>query len=102
MPTEVISLLIAFCSICIAFANSLGNSRKDASAAEGRMTQVITKLDFISDDLKDIKADYRRVSVELQDVRDIAVKAQASAASAHKRIDSADIDHYGTTIGGTN
>jgi hypothetical protein len=101
MPTETISLIIAFLGVCIAFATSMSNARKDASKAEGRMGEIITKLDFISDDLKDIKADYRRISVELQEVRDIAVRAQASAASAHKRIDSADLEHH-AGIGGTN
>lgn len=95
MPTEVISLIIAFVGVCIAFMGSLSNSRKDGEREAGRISEVIAKLDFISDDLKDMKADYRSVARELQDVREIAVKAQASAASAHKRIDSAGIDHNG-------
>jgi outer membrane murein-binding lipoprotein Lpp len=93
MPTEVISLVIAFVGVCIAFAGSLGNARKDSERAAGRISEVIAKLDFISDDLKEMKADYRSVTRELQDVRDIAVRAKASADSAHKRLDSAGIEH---------
>ena len=92
MPTEVISLVIAFVGVCIAFMGSLSNSRKDSERAAGRMSEVIAKLDFISDDLKDMKADYRRTMTELQEVRDIAIQAKASAASAHKRLDSAGIE----------
>lgn len=93
MSTEVISLVIAFVGVCIAFIGFLGNARKDSERAAGRMSEVIAKLDFISDDLKEIKADYRSVTRELQDVRDIAVRAKASADSAHKRLDSAGIEH---------
>ncbi len=93
MPTEVISLVIAFVGVCIAFMGSLSSSRKDSERAAGRMSEVIAKLDFISDDLKDMKADYRRTMNELQEVRDIAIQAKASAASAHKRLDSAGIEH---------
>ena len=95
MPSETISLVIAFVGVCIAFAGSLSNARKDSERAAGRISEVIAKLDFISDDLKDIKADYRSVTRELQDVREIALKAAASADSAHKRIDGAGIDHNG-------
>lgn len=95
MPTDVISLVIAFMGVCVAFASSLGNSRKDAERTAGRISEVIAKLDFISDDLKEMKADYRSVTRELQDVREIAIEAKASADSAHRRIDSAGLDHDG-------
>lgn len=96
MPTEVISLVIAFVGVCIAFMGSLSNSRKDSERAAGRISEIIAKLDFISDDLKDMKADYRSVMAELQSVRDIAVKAMASADTANKRLDGAGINGHGT------
>lgn len=96
MPTEIISLVIAFVGVCIAFIGFLGSARKDSEQAAGRMSQVIAKLDFIADDLKDMKADYRNVMRELQDVRDIAVKAMTSADNANKRLDGAGIDGHGT------
>lgn len=92
MPTELLSLLVAFVGVCIAFMGSLSNSRKDSERAAGRISEVITKLDFISDDLKDMKADYRRITSEMQEVREIAVQAKASAETANKRIDSAGLD----------
>jgi outer membrane murein-binding lipoprotein Lpp len=95
MPIEVISVVIAFVGACIAFAGMLGNARKDSDRAAGRMSEVIAKLDFIGDDIKEMKADYRNVSTELKEVRDIAVRAKASADSAHKRLDSAGIDQHG-------
>ena len=90
MPTEMLSLLVAFVGVCIAFASSLSNGRKDAERTAGRMSEVIARLDFISDDIKDIKADYRSITNKLQTVRDIAVGAKVSADSAHKRIDALD------------
>ncbi len=98
MPTEVISLVIAFAGACIAFAGMLGNARKESDAAAGRISEVIAKLDFIGDDIKEMKADYRNVATELKEVRDIAVRAKASADSAHKRLDSAGIDYHSAKI----
>ena len=98
MPTEVISIVIAFVGACIAFAGMLANARKESDQAAGRMSEVIAKLDFIGDDIKEMKADYRTVQTELREVRDLAVRAKASADSAHKRLDSAGIDHHGVNI----
>lgn len=92
MPTEVISIIIAFVGVCVAFVGTLANAQKDNAKAEGRMAEIVTKLDFIGDDLKDMKASYRSVTNELQAVRDIANRAQESANSAHKRLDRAGID----------
>lgn len=94
MPTDVISIIIAFVGVCIAFVGFLANARNDSAKAEGRMGEIVTKLDFIGDDLKDLKASYRSVTSELQAVRDIATRAQESASSAHKRLDRAGIDRH--------
>lgn len=92
MPIEVISLLIAFAGVCLAFVGSISNARKDSEQEAGRMAEIMAKLDFIGNDIKDIKADYRSVTSELQNVRDIAIQARASASSAHKRLDDAGIE----------
>lgn len=92
MPTEVISLVIAFVSVVIAFVGALSRAQTDHAKSERRSAEIVTKLDFIGDDIKDMKANYRNIAHELQAVREIAVNAAASASSAHKRLDRAGID----------
>lgn len=92
MPIETISLLIAFAGVCLALLNNVNSARHDSARNEGRMSEIMTKLDFIGDDIKDMKASYRSLTNEIQAVRDLAIEAQESAASAHKRLDRAGID----------
>lgn len=48
---------------------------------------LITKLENISDDLKDIKRDYRDTYIEVQNLRERVVAVEASLKSYHKRLD---------------
>ena len=96
-----ISLTIAGFAALVAFVTYLrGNVREDKHAAEDR-AETSTKLDIISNDIKDIKAENRRYSSELRDVHEIAVHARERADAAHERLDRAGIDSQGTR-GGSN
>ena len=90
-----ISLGIAGFAALVAFVTYLrGNVRADRRDAEDR-AETSTKLDFISNDIKDIEAENRRYSTELRDVREIAVHARERADAAHERLDRAGIDTQG-------
>ncbi len=90
-----ISLGIAGFAALVAFVTYLrGNVRADRQDAETQ-AETSTKLDFIANDLKDIKAENRRYSSELRDVREIAVHARERADAAHERLDRAGIDKQG-------
>lgn len=93
--TIELSLLLS--GISIAFAIYFGistkkrNDRKDAEEnAENRATtntMVITKLENMADDIKDIKRDYHESRQEMQELRDRVITVEQSLKSYHKRLD---------------
>lgn len=96
MPLTVeFSLLLTVISVCSAvyfgLANKQRNDKKDMqSDAEERTatnTMVLTKLENIADDVKDIKRDYRETRQEVQHLRDRVIAVEQSLKSYHKRLD---------------
>ncbi len=93
--TIELSLLLS--GISVAFAIFFGisskarNEKKDTEQeTEDRAsthTMLITKLENISDDLKDIKRDYRDTRMEVQSLRERVVAVESSLKSYHKRLD---------------
>lgn len=98
--TVEISLLLS--GISVAFAIFFGissknrNDRKDTEQeTEDRAsthTLLMTKLENIADDVKDIKRDYRETNIEVQNLRERVVAAEQSLKSYHKRLDGAKTD----------
>lgn len=91
----------AFITTCIGVAGfiiaaiTLGMKSREGSKEEAEFDATIgTKLDFISSDIKDIKADQRSFRSEINDVRRIAVLAQERAEAAHSRLDRSGIDDH--------
>ena len=60
---------------------------KDAENRATTNTMVITKLENMADDIKDIKRDYRESRQEVQDLRDRVIAVEQSLKSYHKRLD---------------
>ena len=93
--TVEISLLLS--GISVAFAVFFGissknrNDRKDTEQeTEDRAsthTLLMTKLENIADDVKDIKRDYRETNIEVQNLRERVVAVEQSLKSYHKRLD---------------
>ena len=93
--TVEISLLLS--GISVAFAVFFGissknrNERKDTEQeTEDRAsthTLLMTKLENIADDVKDIKRDYRETNAEVQNLRERVVAVEQSLKSYHKRLD---------------
>lgn len=85
---SVIAVLISAFSV---ITSTKRNERKDTEGeAEDRAsthTMLITKLENISDDLKDIKRDYRDTRMEVQNLRERVVAVESSLKSYHKRLD---------------
>lgn len=50
-----------------------------------------TTLDFISNDLKELKVDVRSFNRDLQDVRTIAISAENEAKRANDRLDQLNV-----------
>ena len=98
--TVEISLLLS--GISVAFAIFFGissksrNERKDTEQeTEDRAsthTLLMTKLENIADDVKDIKRDYRETNIEVQNLRERVVAVEQSLKSYHKRLDGEKTD----------
>lgn len=98
--TVEISLLLS--GISVAFAVFFGissknrNDRKDTEQeTEDRAsthTLLMTKLENIADDVKDIKRDYRETNIEVQNLRERVVAVEQSLKSYHKRLDGQKTD----------
>lgn len=98
--TVELSLLLS--GISVAFAIFFGissksrNDKKDTEQeTEDRATThtlLMTKLENIADDVKDIKRDYRETRIEVQDLRDRVIAVEQSLKSYHKRLDGIKTD----------
>ena len=83
--------------ISVAFAIFFGissksrNDKKDTEQeTEDRAathTLLMTKLENIADDVKDIKRDYRETNAEVQNLRERVIAVEQSLKSYHKRLD---------------
>lgn len=97
LTSATVSAAVALASLVVAIVAAASSRSRANAKAEGRISEVLTKLDFIADDLKEIKANYRKMADELQNVRDMAVAARESAKNAHKRLDYMEEHHIGGT-----
>ena len=59
----------------------------------GQITTVIVKLENIAEGISEIKADIRNVKEDVQTLRERIVAVEASAKSAHKRMDTLENMH---------
>lgn len=82
-----ISIIIAIIGCLVGISGWVRNLRSDAEKEEGETSEIKTSLDFISNDIKDLKVDVRAFNRDLQDVRTIAVSAENEAKRANDRID---------------
>lgn len=88
MDISTISVIIAIIGCLVGAAGWLRNTRTDASQQKAAESEIKTKLDFMSNDIKEVKVDVRAFSRDLQDVRTIAISAEAEAKRANSRIDN--------------
>lgn len=93
--TIEISLLLTVISVgCAVYfgvsakrRNDKQDTQNDAEERAATNTMVITKLENIADDVKDIKRDYRETRQEVQGLRDRVIAVEQSLKSYHKRLD---------------
>ena len=98
--TIELSLLLS--GVSIAFAIYFGistkrrNDRKDVEeSVEERATAntlMMTKLEAIGEDIKDIKREYKETRQEVQQLHDRVLIVEQSLKSYHKRLDGAKTD----------
>lgn len=97
-----IELSLLLTGISVAFAVFFGlstksrNDRKDikddTEEKAATHTLLMTKLENIADDVKDIKRDYRETNADVQNLRERVVAVEQSLKSYHKRLDGQKTD----------
>lgn len=97
MPTldesiAMLTFVIAIIGCVIAVSSFYSDRRTEAKKDEHSITSLSTKLDFISEDVKDIKADQRAFQRDINEVRNIALSAKNRADAAHRRLDCIELD----------
>ena len=87
-----ISATVALLALIVAFVGMLRNSKNDTTADAASHAEVITKLDFIINDTKELKAEIRSNREEVSRLRTRVEHAVDMAEAAHRRMDRAGID----------
>ena len=85
--STIISVAISLGSLLIAFGGLLHTLKKDAAKTEASFASLDTSLQFIKDDIKEIKHQQSELDKEIKTNLELANKAMSSSKSAHKRID---------------
>lgn len=87
MPEISLSQVLPIASLLIAAAALWRNLKGDNKADQAAMTTVIVKLETIIENVKDLKNDFKELKAENEDIKERLTAVEASAKSAHKRID---------------
>ena len=89
---SIIAVCVSLASVIIALVFNLKSSKKtDTREIEERVkenTRINMKLDNISPDIKDVKADINSMRDEMKTHNDRIIKVEESAKQAHHRLDA--------------
>lgn len=97
MPTlegsiTVLTFVIAIIGCVVSVSGVNSRQRNEVKKEEHYITTISTKLDFISEDVKDVKADQRSFQRDINEIRTIAMNAKERADAAHRRLDRIGLD----------
>lgn len=101
---QIIPWIISCISIAVAvYFGTRTQKRADAADIEkdsATTATMMVKLESISDDIKEIKADNKLTQNEMKDFRERLVLNEQSIKSLHKRLDTVEarMDHTGDHI----
>lgn len=94
--TIELSLLLSGISVAFAIffgiSNKKRNDKKETEERAAANTLMMTKLENIADDVKDIKRDYKETRVEVQNLHDRVLIVEQSLKSYHKRLDGMNLN----------
>ena len=88
MDNATLTLLVAIIGCIVGLAGWYRNSKEDSEEQATRSAEIATKLDFLANDTKDVKAELRAQRSDNMETKQIALNAKASAEAAHDRLDA--------------
>jgi septal ring factor EnvC (AmiA/AmiB activator) len=92
MPIEITQLVSVLSFLVAAFALAR-NLKLDTKSDQTELTTVIVKLENINDNIKEVKVDMKDIISDMDKVKERLTAVEASAKSAHKRIDNLHNEH---------
>lgn len=92
MPNEI-TQLVSILSLLIAAIALARNFKLDTKSDQTELTTVIVKLENINDNIKEVKIDMKDIISDIDKVKERLTAVEASAKSAHKRIDGLHNEH---------
>lgn len=85
MTQSYLPIIISAAALFFAAYQYVRNGHKEIDT---QMTAIMIKLETIAEGIIEIKNDLKNVKSEVQNLRERMAKVEASASSAHKRIDT--------------
>ena len=87
----ILSLLIAALAL---WRNVKGDQKGEGAQAQA----ILTKMELVQSDLKEIKADFKAevkgLKTDFDQMKERLIKVEQKASSAHKRIDELHEEHF--------
>ena len=88
MATEtIISLVLAFCALLFTALSFRRTQNQDTTASATERATMTANIQYIRQSIDEIKLDNRAIKKDLDDLKTKVVAIDASAKSAHKRLD---------------
>ena len=84
----VLSGLSLIASVIFGVSTMRRGQRAETQQDTTQLTTVIVKLENIGEGISEIKTDMRNIKSDVQELRERLVKVEASASSAHRRLDT--------------
>lgn len=88
MDTVTISAVVAVVGCIVGVVGLWRALAKDDSETAAAIAAIQTSLSYIEQDLKDIKAEFRRIETDVAHANETAGKALSTANAAHDRLDA--------------
>ncbi len=83
--TNYLPVIVSAAALFFAAYQYVRNGHKETDT---QLTAIMIKLETIAEGIIEIKNDLKNVKNEVQNLRERMAKVEASASSAHKRIDN--------------
>jgi peptidoglycan hydrolase CwlO-like protein len=88
MATEtIISLVLAFCALLFTALSFRRTQNQDTTASATERATMNANIQYIRQSIDEIKLDNRTIKTDLDELKTKVATIDASAKSAHKRID---------------
>ena len=85
MAQNYLPIIISVATLCFAAYQYVRQSNRETTT---QMTTVLIKLENIAEGIVEIKSDIKNVKQDVESLRERVAKVEASASSAHKRLDN--------------